>query len=355
MPDFMEKTYYDNTLIEWTTAAAIILGTFVVVKIVYFVFSRLLRRFTERTKTQFDDVLVDLSEAPTITIFTVLGIWAGLRTLTMSEPARSTVDGAALLCVVLCVTWLISRAIEAVFREILQPLAEKTETDLDDQLLPIARKGSKLVVWAMGIIVALNNVGYDVGAVLAGLGIGGLALAMAARDTVANMFGGVTVFVDRPFSVHDRIRIDDYEGFVQEIGIRTTRLQTIGGPVVIIPNSKFSGSEVENITVNEGLQSAVVVGLTYDTSHERMQRAMQIIEEIIAEHPETELWDIGFDAFGDFSLNIRAEYYVKSKRRPLPVRSEINMAVLERFNAEGLDFAFPTQTLHVSRADSPAA
>ena len=351
MPDFMEHTYYGNTLLEWLTAGAVILGTFIGVKMVYWVFSRLLRRFTEKTKTTFDDVVVDVIEGPVVTIFTIAGIWIGLRTLNLGDRGLRFVDGASLLCFVLCVTWMINRIIDAIFREILAPLADKTETDLDDQLLPVARKGSKLVVWAMGIIVALNNVGYDVGAVLAGLGIGGLALAMAARDTVANVFGGVTVFVDRPFSVNDRIRIDGYDGFVREIGIRSTRIQTLKGPIVVIPNSRFSDSEVENVSTAEGLQAQVIVGLTYDTDHQQVQRAMDILRSIVEEHPETRLWDIGFDNFGDFSLNVHCEYYIESERRPLPVKSEINLAVLEQFNAAGLDFAFPTQTLLVSRTE----
>ena len=160
-----------------------------------------------------------------------IGIWIGLRTLNLSGDGIDFINGASLLCFVLCVTWMATRIVETIFREILEPLTAKTDTDLDDQLLPVARKGSKLVIWALGTIVALNNVGYDVGAVLAGLGIGGLALAMAARDTVANVFGGVTVFTDRPFAVNDRILIDGYEGFVREIGIRTTRIQTMQGPI----------------------------------------------------------------------------------------------------------------------------
>lgn len=355
MPDFFYNHYYGNTVGEWLTAGGVILGTFVGVKIIYFIFSRVIRRFTERTKSRFDDVLVDLVESPVVAAATIAGVWAGIKTLNLGDDGSSMVDGASLFCFVLCVVWLLTRAIDAVFTEILAPLAARTETDLDDQLLPIGRKGSKIVVWILGVVIALNNAGYNVGAVLAGLGIGGLALAMAAKDTVANVFGGVTVFADRPFRVHDRVRIDGYEGFVREIGIRSTRIQTMDGPMVVIPNSRFSEGQVENISgAPDGLRAECVVGLTYDTSHDQVKKAMSILTEIIEANPETRLWDIGFDSFGDFSLNVHCVYYVIGKRRPLPVKSEVNLAVLERFNAEGLSFAFPTQTLHVEGTGAAA-
>jgi len=348
MLGFINEQYYGNTVAEWLTAGGIVLGTFIGIKIVYFIFSRVVRRVTAKTKTRLDDVLVDVVESPVVAAISIGGIWIGVRTLNLSSAGVKLVDGASLFCVVLCVTWVFSRIIDAIFQEILAPLAAKTETDLDDQLLPVARKGGKLVLWTLGTIVALNNAGYDVGAVLAGLGIGGIALAMAAKDTVANVFGGVTVFADRPFKVHDRIIIDGYEGFVREIGIRTTRIQTLDGPIVIIPNSRFSEAEVSNVTIADGLRVDLVVGLTYDTTHEQMLRAQELLKEILEAHADTEIWDIGFEGFGDFSLNIKAAYYVKGERRPLPVKGEINMAVLEKFNAEGLDFAFPTQTLHMA-------
>ncbi len=348
MHALLEHTYYGNTLLEWLTAAGVILGTFIVVKVVYFVFSKLIRRFTEKTKTTFDDVLVDLVEAPIVTAFTIVGLWIGLRTLTLPKNAAGIIDGASLFCVVICITWLISRVVEAIFREFLEPLAAKTETDLDDQLLPVARKGSKLIIWSLGTIVALNNAGYDVGAVLAGLGIGGIALAMAAKDTVANIFGGVTVFADRPFAVHDRIRIDEYDGFVREIGIRSTRIQTMQGPIAVIPNSRFSDSAVENVSAAESLRTELVVGLTYDTEHAKVHRAIEILREIIGAHEKAVLWEIGFETFADFSLNVRCAYHVVGEPKPLWVQSEINLQVLERFNAEGLEFAFPTRTLHMA-------
>ncbi len=212
---------------------------------------------------------------------------------------------------------------------------------------PILRKGLRSGIWAFGLILALNNAGYDVGALIAGLGIGGLALAMAAKDFVSNIFGGVTVFVDQPFKVGDRVQISGYDGTIEEIGLRSTRLRTLAGRIVIIPNFKFTDSFLENVTIEPARKVALTLGLTYDTSPEQVEEAIGILRAIITERSET-LEDeptIWFESFGDFSLNVKVVYYVKKEGHWAYSPSEVNLEVLKRFNAAGLDFAFPTQTL----------
>ena len=137
---------------------------------------------------------------------------------------------------------------------------------MDDQLLPVVRKGLRATIWILGILVALNNAGYNVGALLAGLGIGGLALAMAAKDTVANIFGGVTIFTDKPFKINERIKLGGFDGTITEIGIRSTRLKTLEGRVVTIPNAKFTGGMVENVSMEPSRKVVLNLGLVYDTA-----------------------------------------------------------------------------------------
>ncbi len=195
--------------------------------------------------------------------------------------------------------------------------------------------------------MALNNAGYDVAALIAGLGIGGLALAMAAKDTVSNVFGGFTIFTDRPFTLNDRIKVAGYEGYIREIGLRSTRLQTLEGRVVTIPNSRFSDTPVENVTLEPSRKVVLNLGLTYDTSPEQMRRALDILTQIGTQHVELEdRLLVSFNGFGDFSMNILFIYYIKSGADILGTQTEINLLILDRFNAAGLEFAFPTQTLY---------
>ncbi len=249
-------------------------------------------------------------------------------------------------------TWLIARTIDTLIKEYLTPLVSGSENQLDDQLLPLARKGIRTIIWTLGIVLALNNAGYNVGALLAGLGIGGIALAMAAKDTVANMFGGLTIFVDKPFAINDRIKIGGYDGVVEEIGIRSSRIRTLEGRLVTIPNHKFTDSFVENVSSEPNRKISMNLGLTYDTPPEKMELALKILKNIQVNDRglDDKIWLV-FNSFGDFSLGINFVYYISAGQDKTEVQSRINLEILNRFNQEGLEFAFPTQTIFTVQND----
>lgn len=354
--NFLSTTYYGNTVGRWALALVIIVAALVVGKALYWVFKNVARALTARTKTKLDDIILDMVEEPIVFALTLIGIWYGLRTLTLPEAMAAWIGKGIQFLVILNVTWLIARLLNALFTHYLAPLAEKSENDLDDQLLPIVRKGTTLSIWAIGIIVALNNAGYDVGAVLAGLGIGGLALAMAAKDTVSNIFGGFTIFTDRPFTLNDRVKVAGFDGTISEIGIRSTRLRTLAGTEVTIPNSTFSGSAVENVSAEPSRKVVVNLGLTYDTTPEGMEKAMEILRSIAETNEDLEENVlISFNAFGDFALNILFIYYITKGADILGAQTRVNLEILRQFNAAGLEFAFPTQTLYTIQQEAAPA
>lgn len=354
--DVLSKTFYGNTIGEWGLALLIILGAFVVGKILYWLTTNVARRLTAKTKTKLDDIIIDMIEEPIVFAVTVAGIWYGLSQLTLPEAADGWLAQGLQILIVLSITWLIARLLDALYREYLVPLAEESETDLDDQLLPIVSRGTKLAVWSLGIIVALNNAGYNVGALLAGLGIGGLALAMAAKDTVSNIFGGVTIFTDGPFVINDRVKVEGYDGVIKEIGLRSTRLQTREGRLVTIPNSTFAETPVENVSREPSRRVVLDLGLTYDTTPGKMREALAIVENIIDEHPGLEdTKTVSFNNFGDFALNIHVRYYIRKEADIWPTKSEVSLAIMERFADTGLEMAFPTQTLYTQSLNPPSS
>ena len=182
---------------------------------------------------------------------------------------------------------------------------------------------------------------------IAGLGIGGLALALAAHDSIKNIFAGIMIFLDKPFKMRDRIQINGYDGIVEEVGIRSTRIRTLEGRIVTIPNCTFTDNSVINVTSQPALKIKLNLGLTYDTDEVRMQRALDIIGEIIVDNSDIieENYYAGFNQFGDFSLNILFIYYIKPDAHWLDSQTVVSKEVLKRFNAEKLEFAFPTQTI----------
>ena len=347
MNDFLAKEFYHNTIANWGITLLIILGSVIAGKIIYWFFGSVVKKITAKTKTKIDDIIVDMIEEPVVLALAIIGMWYGLHRLNFPTEWYQFMGKVYHILIAINITWLIARLVDAIIEEYVIPLAEKTESSLDDQIIPVVRKGLRSVIWLLGIIVALNNAGYDVGALIAGLGIGGLALAMAAKDSVANIFGGIMIFTDKPFKVGDRIKINGFDGTITEVGIRTSRMRTLEGRLVTIPNSLFTGDMVENVSAEPARKVILNLGLTYDMKAEQMEKGIALLKEIAQENNEiNDDYMVGFNAFGDFSLGIIFIYYIKSGSNNLDVQTAINLEILKQFGANGLDMAFPTQTIY---------
>jgi MscS family membrane protein len=209
------------------------------------------------------------------------------------------------------------------------------------------RRGVKIIIWVMSVIMALDNAGYDITTVLAGLGVGGLALALAAQDSAKNIFGVFTIFTDTPFKLGERIKAGGHDGTVMEIGLRSTKIKTLEGRTVIIPNAEFSDGAVENISSEPARKVVLNLGLTYDMNDKQIEKAMQTLQDIAADNEEDiqENPSIGFNAFGDFALNVVFVYYIKKGSDILGTQTKINLEILKRFNKGKIELAFPTQTI----------
>lgn len=346
MTEFLTKTFYGNTIAEWLVSLLIIVGSFILAKALYWVSANIIKKLTKKTKTQLDDIIVDKVEEPIVMAVLLAGFWFGLHYLELTEGFSSFLDKAFYVAITFDVSWLVVRLVDAIIVEYLTPLVKKTDADLDDQLLPIIRKSLKAIIWTVAIVVGLNNAGYDVGALIAGLGLGGLAFAMAAKDSVANLFGGVTVFIDKPFKMGDRIQIDGYDGNIVDMGLRSTKLKTLAGRLVTIPNKNFTETYIENVSSEPKRKMSLNIGLTYDMSHEDIQKGIDILKDIDKNSKYTKDECVAvFESFGDFSLNITYIYYIEKNQDIWAAINDTNFEILKRFNEAKLDFAFPTQTI----------
>ena len=363
---FFSQEFYQNSLLDWAISFGIILAAILIAKVLYWVIGKFVKKATAKTKSNLDDLLVDKLEEPVVYAVAIIGFFWAFSRLTLGSPELD-VEGHMLIgedgepinhiknffthaftiVFTLNVTWLIVRTVDALIVEYLVPIIEKSESDLDDQLMPTIRKVFRLILWSFGVIIGLNNAGFDVAALIAGLGIGGLAFALAAQDTVKNIFGGVMVFIDKPFKPKERIVINGIDGTVEEVGIRSTRIRTLTGRKVTIPNGQFSDNAVENVSEEPSRKVVINLGLTYETAPDRMEAAMQYLKEIIASHHSTdEDMSVGFNNWGDFAMGIIVIYYIKKDSDILQAQTDINMAILKKFNSEGLEFAYPTQTIY---------
>ncbi len=352
MKDFLNQEFYHNTVSEWGITLLIILASIVAGKILYWVFGNVIKKLTSKTKTKIDDIIVDMIEEPVVLALTIVGLWYGLHRLEFTDGMVDFMGKVYHILITVNVTWLIARLVDAVIAEYIVPLTEKTESDLDDQIIPIVQKGLKSAIWILGVIVALNNAGYDVGALIAGLGIGGLALAMAAKDSVSNIFGGIMIFTDKPFTVGDRIKVNGFDGTITEVGIRTSRMRTLEGRLVTIPNSQFTGNMVENVTAEPTRKVLLNIGLTYDMTADNMEKGIAVLKEVAANNSDIEEnIVVGFNSFGDFSLGITFIYYIKKDADIMDTQTGMNLEILRKFSENGLDMAFPTQTIYHKKDD----
>ncbi len=240
----------------------------------------------------------------------------------------------------------------------LEYLTSKTATKLDDMLVPVVRKSLRFTISMIsGLYVAQCIFGSEnIKVILASAGIGGIALALAAKDTIANFFGSITIFADRPFQVDDLITIDGKTGSIKEVGFRSTKLRTLQGHLVTIPNSTIANSILENIGDRPFIRRTTNLTITYDSGVSKTELALRLVKEILAGVEEINTDSnypprVYFSAFNDCSLNLYMSYWVKPADYWVyqRVNELVNLSILRRFEASGIDFAFPTQTLHIDK------
>lgn len=243
---------------------------------------------------------------------------------------------------------LIYFAIEAL-GELFSNLASRTNTHLDDQLAPFATKTLKVVVVVLGVLIALQNFGVNVVSLLAGLGLGGLALALAAQDTVANLFGSITILLDNPFKIGDQIKVGDTEGVVEEIGFRSTRLRTAYNSLVSIPNSVVAKEKVDNLGARHRRRIKQVLGLVYGTPTEKITEFCEALRTMLKTNPNVDQQDIlvHLANFGASTLDLNVSFHLKVTTAEDEAKDvhEIYAEVIDIAEKIGVEFAFPTQTV----------
>ncbi|MCB9524303.1 MAG: mechanosensitive ion channel family protein [Myxococcales bacterium] len=340
-----------NTVQDMLFVAIYIAITFAAAKVVPLIFGWLAKTVTSKTKTQFDDIVLEALHKPIFWTVLIWGIDQSLRSLVLPEAVNRISRNVATVTTLMFAAWAMSNLITALRKTYLDPRVEKSENRMDDQLVPIIEKSLKVVVWVFALLIAFDNIGFDIVSLLTGLGIGGLALAMAAKDTLANVFGSVTVFADRPFQVDDVVNIKGFTGTIVELGLRTCRLKTFEGTLVTIPNSVLVGGPIENLSKREARKQVATIGLVYGTSSEALEAAIAASKAILAEHPKVrDDFAVRFNNFGGSALELQLIFWVVPPKEFLDVVNDVNLAIKRKFDAEGWEMAFPTMTIYQAKA-----
>ena len=349
-----EQQFLDRDVWRYAVLLGAIFLALAVGRIVRYVLESLSERMKRGEEKRLAGLFLGCLGKPAAFFCFVLGVRFGLIALQLSaELTTSMVDPLTRVLYAMAVGYALYRLVD-ILDHFLMRWAGRTESKIDDMLVPLLRKSLRItIVIIIGLFIAESFFGKDITTLLASLGVGGLAVALAAQDSLKNFFGSVMILLDKPFQVGDRIVVGEHDGPVEEVGFRTTKVRTLDGHVVSIPNSVLVNDMVRNVARRPYIRRVSNITITYDTQPEKVQRAVDILNEILDNHegmdPEFPP-RVYFTEFNDCSLNLLMIYWYHPPQYwdYLAFTQRVNLEILKRFNAEGIEFAFPTQTVYLA-------
>ncbi len=342
----------------WFVSLGLVLGGFIGGRLLVIVLRPLLSRIAKRSTWRWDDVLVEATATPLCMLFAVRALYAVLPWLAMEARGRALVDTTAAVLTTGLIVWAGFRAMDvAVATLARRPWA--IDRPATRSLLAIAGRVGKAVLVVLSAIVVLAHLGVSVASLIAGLGIGGLALALASQKTVENLFGTLSIGVDQPLREGDFVRVAGFLGTVEAIGLRSTRIRTLDRTLVTIPNGQLADQHVESFTARDRIRLACTIGVVYGTTQAQMRAVLDGVEALLRAHPK--IWPdtvvVRLQGFGASSLDIEvmAWFQTADWSEFQAIRQEVMLGFLGVIEANGTELAFPTQTVHLAPTGQPPA
>jgi MscS family membrane protein len=336
-----ERSFLGEPLWKYPASLIYVLLAFYLAKLMDLAARGWMRRLAARTETKLDDLLLELLRGPIKVVAFVVFLHIGLNMFHWPETTKLYFSKGLILIVAGSLTYLALKIIGLLLDLWKGHTAHEANRKFNDQLLALIRKSLNVFVIVVAVLVTAQNIGINITAVITSLSIGGLAVGLAAQDTLANLFGAVAVFADKPFRVGDHIRLESAEGVVESVGLRSTRLRNPDGHVVTIPNKTMGNSAITNITERPNIKTVMNLALARALPAEKIKRGVALLEEIYRADPMTqEVW-ISFNQFAGGNVNILIVHWWKGTdhQKYLAGLQAMNLAVKERFDAEGIAFA----------------
>lgn len=342
---------------RWLVAAAVAVAvSFALVLVTRWLPERLAKR-AEGTATHADDTLVQVLDATRAWFVVSMGLWAGSMIVPPPGGAEAWVRNIGVIVL------LVQGAVWA--DRLIRSVGDTwRRTHIDDQpgsvsMVGVAMFLARLVAFGVLLLLALDNVGVDITSLVAGLGVGGIAIALAVQNVLGDLFAALSILIDKPFVVGDFLVIGDTTGTVERIGVKTTRLRSLSGEEIIVGNSDLLGSRIHNLKRMEERRNVVAIGVTYDTSPDQLRLIPRLLREAVEAADPVRFDRAHFKRFGDSSLDFELVYHVLEREYEvfMDVQQTVNLGIVDAFDEYGIEVAFPTRTLHVAptSAASPQA
>jgi small-conductance mechanosensitive channel len=351
--DMLAWQFLGNTVQAYLIALAVFVGVIILIRIFKVVIVRRLHHLAKRTATDIDDFLIGLLRHVGPIVYISIAFYVATRPLVLTEGLQQILY----TFFVIIVTIKVIQLIQEVMIFFLNKWASVTERE-DPTSAVVVRNMTKVlrvVLWIVGTIFIFDNMGVNVTSVVAGLGIGGVAVALAAQAVLGDAFSSFAIFLDKPFKVGDFIIVGDLLGTVEHVGFKTTRIRSLGGEQLIFSNSDLTSSRVRNYKRMETRRIVFKIGVTYQTTTEKVKAIPKMIERIIRDHELTKFDRSHFQSYGDFALIFETVYSVLSPdyNQYMNVQHHINICIKEEFEKAGIEFAYPTQQLFVTNVAPP--
>ena len=347
--DLLQRSFFQNSVLDYLTFLATFIIGIVIIQILKRLVLKRIRAWSEKTASTIDDFLVRIIESKVIPLLYYGIFYLSIKSLHVPPAGTKILNIAG----VVLMTFLGIRLLVAIINYTLESYLRKKSLDSSTRhsfagITTII----KVILWGIGIAFLLDNLGFEISAVIAGLGIGGIAVALAAQTILGDLFSYFVIFFDRPFELGDFIIVGEYMGSIEYIGIKTTRVRSLGGEQLVFSNTDLTNSRIRNYKRMAKRRVVFTLGVVYETTLDQVKEIPGIIKNAIEDVGDTVFDRTHFASYGDFSLNYEIVYYVMSSdyNKYMDIQQEINITIKEEFEKRGIEFAYPTQTLIVEKS-----
>ena len=344
--------YFGNTLQAWLTAMAITVTTYLILWVIHRIALVRLQALAQRTATQIDNAIADVLSKTGFWFTSYLSLYAGSRFLTLPEQTNTLLRGIAMGVLLIQIAIWANRLVTY---WVVQGLRRRHAGDASMQTMASALGFiSRILIVSALLLTGMQNLGIEIDTLLAGLGIGGIAVALALQSVLGDLFASLSIVFDKPFLIGDFIILDNgMMGTVENVGLKTTRIRAMTGEELVIANNDLLRTRIRNYRKMQNRMVSFTLNVTYQTSHAKLRQIPGIIRTVVDDHPQTTFEWANFVGFGAYSLDFDVAYYVKDYEwyRYLAVREEIYLEIFRRFTEEEIEFAYPTQTLLMGKSE----
>lgn len=347
--EFINQEFFGNSVEQYLFVLLVFVVTVFALKIFESIIVTRLKKLLKKTETRLDDLIIDAVASIHWPFYVLASIYFSINFISVNAKIEKLFFSLFLIALFYYAIRLVEKIIDFAVDTLI-----KSKGDEDGAIMRLLGTVAKILVWAGAFLLVLSNLGVNVTSLIAGMGIGGIAIALALQNILGDLFSSLSIYFDKPFQVGDYVSLGgaNSAGTVKKVGLKTTRIETPQGEELVVANSELTKAQLNNFGAMERRRTTFSIGVTYDTPLEKLKRIPDMIREIIDSHGDkTEVARIHFTTFGDFSLNYSITYYVNSKEYNVfaDIQQDVNFRILEKFEAENIEMAFPTQTVHVKK------